>query len=244
MTRLYLESVAASSSSIGGLVMPIGLATVPDNGGSLKRRSDLHQGYQPVGRRLEIVVDHHDVELVLRGHLDPGQVEPSPHALGVLRAAPGEPASQLVERRWCEEHEAGVRHRLTHQSGAPQLDLQQGGDTRRPPLPDRQLRRAVAVAGVRRVLEQLAGRDHPLELAGRHEVVLDAITLTRPRGPGRDTDREPDLRMTATYDGDQAALADTGRAGQDREDATRHVAPNSRASASRCFAPSPRTRRD
>src|SRR4051812_16693282 len=95
--------------------------------GSLKRRSDLHQGYQPVGRRLEIVVDHHDVELVLRGHLDPGQVEPSPHALGVLRAAPGEPASQLVERRWCEEHEAGVRHRLTHQSGALQLDLEQGG---------------------------------------------------------------------------------------------------------------------
>jgi hypothetical protein len=32
MTRLYFESVAASSSSIGGLVMPSGAATVPDTG--------------------------------------------------------------------------------------------------------------------------------------------------------------------------------------------------------------------
>src|SRR5687768_10499980 len=113
MTRLYLESVAASSSSIGGLVMPIGLATVPATGGSPSARklTDLHQRYQPVRRRLEVVVDHQHVELVLRGHLDPREVEPAAHALGVLGAAGGEPPGELVERRRGEEDELGVRHR-------------------------------------------------------------------------------------------------------------------------------------
>src|SRR3954471_1312403 len=105
MTRLYLESVAASSSSIGGLVMPIGLATVPDTQDSQVTvlRSDLHQGYQPIGCRLDVVVDDDVVELVLRGHLDPGDVEPLADPLGVLGPAAAEPDGEVVERRWGEE---------------------------------------------------------------------------------------------------------------------------------------------
>src|SRR3954451_19590965 len=99
MTRLYLESVASRSSSMGGLVMPIGFATVPDTltpsrWDSLHRRTSpgLQQGYQRVGRTLDVVVHDHALELVLGGHLDAGDVEPPTHPLGVLGAAPGQAA--------------------------------------------------------------------------------------------------------------------------------------------------------
>src|SRR3954468_11840158 len=153
MTRPYLESVAASNSSMGGLVMPSGTAAAPDKW-ELLELGDCDQGYQPIARFPDRRVQDHLVELVLSRELDPGRVQPPPQYLGVLGPPPGQPAYQLIPRGRCEEDEQRLRHRRPHLPRALELDLEQHRDVRGEMLFNRRTRRAVAEAGERRVLEQ------------------------------------------------------------------------------------------
>src|SRR5690242_18334394 len=107
---------------MGGFVMPIGCATVPDTSSPVL--GDLHEGYQRVGCALDVVVDDHRLELPLGGQLDLGDLEAPPHAVLVLGATSGQPALQLVERWWCEEHQVRLRHPRLDLPGALELDLQ------------------------------------------------------------------------------------------------------------------------
>src|SRR5438128_12408034 len=95
---------------MGGLVMPIGFATVPDTGTPVLGAfftaglcPDSEQGYQRVGRALDVVVDDHRLELVLRRELDARDVHASPYAVVVFGAATHQPPGELVETRRREE---------------------------------------------------------------------------------------------------------------------------------------------
>ena len=72
--------------------------------------------------------------------------------------------------------------------------------------------RAVAVAGVLGVLDEVAGRDAVVELLGREEVVVDAVLLARPRRARRRRDRQLERRDAVEQRPDQRPLADSGRA--------------------------------
>src|SRR5258708_1994836 len=110
MTRPYLVPVASSSSSMGGLVMPSGTAAAPDTLMLLQELGDSHQGYQPITRLTDRRIEDDLVELVLRGELDPGGVQAGADHPGVLGAASGQPADQLVPARRGEEDKESRWH--------------------------------------------------------------------------------------------------------------------------------------
>src|SRR5690242_11552632 len=112
MTSAYLLSTLSSSSSMGGLVMPSGLAAVPATPTSFSCVRDRGPGYQSAGTHepdelfgglLDRRVHDRGVELVLGGQLDPGGVEPRLHHVGRLGAPPTKPALQLLPRGRREE---------------------------------------------------------------------------------------------------------------------------------------------
>src|SRR3954453_12194150 len=101
MTRAYLLSTLSSSSSIGGLVMPSGLAAVPATPTSFSCVRDRSPGYQSgrlhepdelLSGLLDRRVDDRRVELVLGGELDPGGVEAGLDHLRRLGAPAAQPA--------------------------------------------------------------------------------------------------------------------------------------------------------
>src|SRR6476620_8757451 len=104
--------------------MPIGLATVPDTV-LLSSSDDLHQGYQSIGRRLDVVVDDDVVELVLRSQLDAGDVESFSDLLGGFGPSAAQPDSQVVEGRRREEHQPRVRHRSVDLTRTVEVDLEE-----------------------------------------------------------------------------------------------------------------------
>src|SRR5829696_2128958 len=225
MTSAYFELVRSSSSSMGGLVMPSGTATVPANWLLLPGPGDRvrYQGYQLLGRTLGRVVDDGHVELRLGRQLDAGLVEPSPPNLLRLGAPADQPPLQLLERRRRQEHELRVRHELAYLSHALQLDLEQGRPAGLQPVDDRLAGRPVPVAGVLGMLEELTGRDHVGERVAVDEVIFDTIDLPRPRWTRRHRHGHPHLGMPAADGGREGALADTGRSGQHRQPRLRGV---------------------
>ena len=77
--------------------------------------------------------------------------------------------------------------------------------------------RPVAVPGVARVLDELAGPHALLEFVLGEEVVRDALHLPRPGSPRRGRDGELERGDALQQRPDQGALADPGGAG-DHED--------------------------
>src|SRR3954454_9251000 len=121
MTKAYLLSTLSSSSSIGGLVMPSGLAAVPATPPSFSCVGDRAPGYQSGGphepdellpRLLDRGVDDRGVELVLGGQLDPRRVQPGLDHLRRLGAAPPRPPFQLVPARRRQEDQQRVGQQL------------------------------------------------------------------------------------------------------------------------------------
>src|SRR5215471_6103305 len=85
------------------------------------------QSYQLLRSAFDRVVDHRNVELGLRRQLLVGVLQPQPDRLRVLGAPPDEPALQLVDRGWREEHQQCLRHRTAYLAGALKIDLEQRG---------------------------------------------------------------------------------------------------------------------
>src|SRR3954451_9096345 len=134
MTRAYLLSTLSSSSSIGGLVMPSGLAAVPATPTSFSCVRDRRPGYQSLGahqpdellsRLRDRRVDDRRVELVLGSELDPGGVQARLDHLGRLGAASTQPPLELRPARRGQEDEQAVWHQLPDLARALYLDLQQ-----------------------------------------------------------------------------------------------------------------------
>src|SRR4051812_33796691 len=136
MTRAYLLSTLSSSSSMGGLVMPSGLAAVPATPTSFSCVRDRRPGYQSLGvhqpdellrRLLDRRVDDRGIELVLGGELDPGGVQAGLDDLWRLSAPAAQATLELLPAGWCQEDEQGVGHQLSDLARALYLDLQQDG---------------------------------------------------------------------------------------------------------------------
>src|SRR5690606_679016 len=219
MTSAYFESAFSSSSSIGGSVMPCGAATVPAKGCLrmtffMDRRASLpvappDDPDELVRGALDVVVDDHVVELVGRGELDARGVEPALTLLGPLRAAPYEPAHELVPAGRGEEHEPRLGHRRAHLPRALQVDLEHDLLPRRELLLDGTAQRPVTVLAVHDgPLEELPGLDRGREVLGVHEVVVHPVDLTGPRRPRRRGHREPDVRVPLAQVGRHRPLAD------------------------------------
>ena len=143
-----------------------------------------------------------------------GRLQPALDHLGRFGAPPGEPAHQLLPGGRGQEHQLRVRHGLPDLPGALQVDLQEDRLTGLQPLQHRPPRRAVAVAGEFRPLQQLAVGDQLVHLVVGDEEVVDAVLLTGARLAGRGRDREPDLGVFLAHMGDDRALADPRRAGE------------------------------
>src|SRR4051794_17559182 len=224
MTSAYLLSTLSSSSSMGGLVMPSGLAAVPATPTSFSCVRDRGPGYQSLGphqpdqllsRLLDRRVDDRRVELVLGGELDLSRVQTRLDDLRRLGAPPVQAPLELLPRGGRQEHEQGVGHQLTHLAGPLHLDLQQYGVAGGEPVLDRPARRAVPVAGVLRVFQQLALAQHAAELLAVDEEPVEPVDLPGAWGARCRTDRVPDVRVVFAEVGDHRALADACRTGQD-----------------------------
>src|SRR3954471_11504598 len=135
MTRAYLLSAATSRSSIGGLVMPSGDATVPATqcsssvglgearpasalggapsaaGHAERAWHESHALYEVVGGLVDVGVDDGHVELLLGRQLEPGVVEAALTLLGGLGPPADQPAHELLPRGRGQEDEQGARHR-------------------------------------------------------------------------------------------------------------------------------------
>jgi hypothetical protein len=110
---------------------------------------------------LEAVVHDHVLPLVLGRQLALGHRQPAGDLLLVLGAAADQACSQRVERGRLDEHLHRLGERLAHLARALQLDLEH-----EPILGPLELgtQRAVAVAGVLRVFEELPVPQSSLEL--------------------------------------------------------------------------------
>src|SRR3954471_895280 len=217
MTRAYLLSTLSSSSSMGGVVMPSGLAAVPATPTSFSCVRDRGPGYQSLGPHhpdellsglLDGRVDDRGVELVLGGELDLCGRQPGLDDRRRLGAPPTQATFELLPRRWCQEHEQGVGHQLAHLARALDLDLEQYGVTGGEPVFHRTARRAVPVAGVLRVLQQLAVAQHAAELLAVDEEAVEPVELTAAGRSRGGADGVPDVGMVVTEVGDHRALAD------------------------------------
>jgi hypothetical protein len=161
------------------------------------------------------------VELVPRLELDPaGRQARRDLALRVGRP-PLEATAELAERRRRDEDGDRLGDRPPNRPRPLQLDL----DQRRPaggedPL-DLGAQRAVEVAGVLDVLEEVAPGDASLELVAVEEVVLDPVDLTGAPAPGGGRYRDLEPLETGKDALDQRALPRARRSRDDDDAGTR-----------------------
>jgi hypothetical protein len=109
-----------------------------------------------------------------------------------------------------------LRQLLADLPGPLDLDLEHHPVAPRPIL-DLGQERAVAIAGVGGVLEELTGLEPAFELLRGEEVVVAPVVLPRPRRPRRGRNRQAQARLTLEQRADEGALADARRT-RDHED--------------------------
>src|SRR4029077_298692 len=248
ITKVYLESTVASKSSILGSIIGTALLSRSFSRscgpGRFDDSSDLVRG------AVRVIVHHDGVEPRCLLELASGQPQTVlDHHLGLGPAAP-EPLLEDLERRWFQEDEESFGHARPHLLGPLHVDLQDDVAPLGEQLFHRSARRSGPVADDLRPFQEGSVRDHPVEHGIRDEVVVDAFELARPRRPGRDGDgkRRP-IRYPGEQPLDHGALPHPGGAGDDDQRASTHEAkpryflPNLSRRSSRCFEPSPRTRR-
>lgn len=110
--------------------------------------------------------------------------QPLLDALLLLGAAAPQPPLELLLAGRRDEDEARGDVAALDLLDALHLDVQEHHLALLALLADRALAGAVAVAAELRVLHEAVLRDQLLEPGVRHEVVVDAVLLARPRGAG------------------------------------------------------------
>ena len=120
------------------------------------------------------------VELVRRFHLGTSCRQAPFLLLRVLGATTCEPADELVPARRREEDEPCPWHGPTNLAGSGQVDLQERGASGIELVLDGTAGGAVTVHAVDECpLKHLAGLNEGVEVLCAHEVVVDAVDLTR-----------------------------------------------------------------
>src|SRR5690606_37792524 len=92
-------------------------------------------------------------------------------------------------------------------------------------------------------LEEFPGLDGGIEVLGAHEPVVDAVDLSRPRGPGRSGDREPDVGVTRAQVCRDGPFADGCGTSEHGQPSGAGAQPNLSINAACWRGPRPRTRR-
>src|SRR5207245_1078300 len=131
------------------------------------------------------VVDHRVVETGALLDLAAGDLQALGDRARGVAAALLEALAQAQESRGQQEDEPRVRALLAHLTRALDFDLEQQIAAAPQRLFDRGPAGAVAIAVVHRPLEKRPVANQPVELAGRDEVIVDAVALCwapRPRG--------------------------------------------------------------
>src|ERR1700758_358656 len=236
ITRPYLLTTTSSKSSIGGLMMPsagevAAKVCLPDldSVSALPRKVSLsvaitgiailslHQGYQLVANIFDRCVDQGDVELIAGSQLTSRGLEAAADGLRRLGVPADQPAFQLLPRGRGKEDQQGLRDSCAHLPCTRHVDLEQRRGLLIDPLLNRGAGRAVPVPGKLRRFQQFAGRCHSLEFGLGNEEVFAAVHFSRPRRARGNRNGLPDPRAFAPQACCHGALADSRRAGQDRQ---------------------------
>ena len=150
--------------------------------------------------------------------LAPCGVEPAGLLGGVLRAATGEPAHQLIPRGREEKHQERVGHRGLHLAGTLDVDFEKHAAPGAQRLVHRASGRAVAERVVHgRPFEHLSVGDEAVELGVVDEEVVDAGDFSWSRLPGRRGYRQMNCGMVLPDEGRHRALAHCGGPRQNDE---------------------------
>jgi len=164
---------------------------------------------------LEVVVDHHVIQLWPVPHVGGGVLQPALDHVFRVGAAAAQPAFELRARGRQYEDRTAFGQRAAYLLRALPVDLEDQV------LPlgerglDRAARRPVAVVEDARVLEELAPSGHRLELVLRDEEVVAAVGLVRALPARRVGDGELQRRHARHQRADERRLA---RAGGRRND--------------------------
>ena len=166
-----------------------------------------------IDRSGKFVVDDHMPELVTGGELCLGDLEAPCDRIGILGAARRQALAQLLERARRDEDRHRLGNRRAHLPGPLELDLEHHRDAAAPAPLELRPQRAVAVAGVARVLDELAGGEPAVEVLFGEEVVGDPVLLAAAGRAGGRGDRERELGVALAQRSDEGALANPGGAG-------------------------------
>src|SRR5690606_25501587 len=209
-----------------------GLRVDQQRGDQLRMARHLRVLAQPAGgedaahlghRDLEHLVDDHVVELAVVAHLlARGRQPPGDHLVAVLPAL-AHALLQRCPRGRQDEHADRVGDPRPHLARALPVDLQQHVAAGRQQRLHRLPRGALPVAVHQRVLEEVAGGDHRLELGGGDEVVVLGVALARARLARGERDRQADPRVARKHRVDDAGLPGARRRGDDVEGSAHEV---------------------
>ena len=200
MHQRVLGVGVSSSSSMGGLVMPSGLATClardalqSDVGCSLWAQTQ--QDYQLVARLLDDSLTTTASNSAAAASSTSARSSRAARDVRRLGAAAGQPAHQLLPRRRREEHAERVGHHRAHLPRALQVDLEQRR-LARPPAARAPAAWACRSGSRRSQRSPAARRPRPSRRTSRRRRSgSDAVDLTGPRRPGGDRHRHPELRV-------------------------------------------------
>ena len=144
---------------------------------------------------------------------------PAPLAdlLLVVRVPAAQPALQLSKRRRHHEYADRVRPVLGDLVHALHVNVQQDMHALGAAPLNIALRRAVAVANVFGVLQQLVPRDHGVKRRARDEKIVLAVHLAGTRSARRGRNGEAHVIPQAHQPGDDRALSGAGRPGDQNQ---------------------------
>src|SRR5438445_1614941 len=156
MTNEYLESTAASRSSIFGSIT--GAPSLRLGAGCLDDSSDLRRC------AVEVVVHHDVIEPARLGPLPRGGLQTSCDPLVVLGSSSPEASLELLHRRRRQEDQDGARNAVPNLLGALHVDLEDHVSARGQLLVHERTGRSRSMIDERRPLEESAALDHVGEL--------------------------------------------------------------------------------
>ena len=168
-------------------------------------------------RRLEQGIDYNEVEVAGLRHLDARIGQALGDRVGAVLAAAQQPLAQLVPARRQHEDEHGVREQLLDLQRALPVDLEHDVLARADALPDRRLRRSVALAVYLGPFEELAALDHGGESGVVDEVVFAPRLLLAARRARRVRDRDDEVRIELEQRLHEARLAGAAGCGDDEQ---------------------------
>jgi hypothetical protein len=158
-----------------------------------------------------MVIVSHKFEFTLRG------AKSSSHLHRRLRASGTQAVLEVLDRRGRYEQEYGLGYQVSYLERTLRIDLQDDLIPSCQTVFHWAARSSISVAMDLGPLEQAIIRQEVVELIITHEVVLDPVTFTGSRRPGRGRDGDPRARKPREDFSDDRALPRPGRSGDDEQ---------------------------